>query len=52
MRLGNHNSLKEQSKYWILAWVSLAQECVVILSLGFVCPDWRGKLLFSEWMEQ
>lgn len=46
-----HASKTEQFKYWVLAWVSLAEDLVVILSLGVLCPHWRGDLLFSKWMD-
>lgn len=46
-----HRNRHEQIKYWALSWVGLAQELVVIVTLGFLCPDWRAKVLFSDWMD-
>jgi hypothetical protein len=36
---------------FILAWVELVQAAVTILTLGFVQPQWRAKVIFSQWLE-
>jgi hypothetical protein len=45
--------------WWIVAWVSLFQSLVVIVTLGFVNPEWQIEVLgyymtlrMDEWAEK
>jgi uncharacterized membrane protein YjgN (DUF898 family) len=42
---------RQRFQLWVLAWVCLAQSIVEIVTLGFVIPEWRPKVLFSKWMD-
>jgi hypothetical protein len=41
----------ERLKLWLLAWVSIAQELIFIITFGQVCLEWRANILFSDWMD-
>lgn len=44
---------KQPLSMCVLALVSLAEDIVVLLSLGFCDPRWRGWLLFScDWFSR
>jgi hypothetical protein len=49
--MANHENGYEQFKFWLLAWVGISEYLVVILSFGFIVPDWHAKILFSDWMD-
>ncbi len=49
MKKGRYSSFKDRCKYLVVSLVSLCQEIVTLVTLGFVTPEWRAMLLFSEW---
>jgi formate/nitrite transporter FocA (FNT family) len=44
--------MKARFKLCVLAVVCIAQELVTLMTLGFVVPEWRAKVLFSDWMDE
>lgn len=50
--MANHENGEAQFKFWVISLVGLAQELVVVLTLGFIVPRWRGKILFSQWADR
>ena len=52
MRHAKYRTRTEQLKFWLLAWVSIAESMVTVFSLGFLSVDWYAPVLFSDWMDE
>jgi hypothetical protein len=48
IRVNKHHSRK---KFIVYGLVTLAEAIIILLSLGSRDPEWRQKLVFSEWWD-
>jgi hypothetical protein len=42
---------KDNGKLMLLAVVSIAADLITLVSFGTINPDWRARLLFSDWYD-